>query len=91
MSPPLLKAPHPPEDVRQYRSGMRRKLAVLALTLCLQGCLATVAPWERGKLAREDMSLTPAPDRAWMQQHVYSSKEAATGGHGPGGGGCGCN
>ena len=25
------------------------------------------------------------------QQHIYTSKEAATGGYGVGGGGCGCN
>jgi len=26
-----------------------------------------------------------------VQQHIYASKEAATGGYGVGGGGCGCN
>ena len=28
---------------------------------------------------------------AKTQQHIYTSKEAATGGYGVGGGGCGCN
>lgn len=28
---------------------------------------------------------------AKLEQHVYASKEATTGGYGVGGGGCGCN
>jgi hypothetical protein len=28
---------------------------------------------------------------ATMDEHIYSSKEAASGGVGPTGGGCGCN
>jgi hypothetical protein len=67
----------------------RRIFLVIALGV-LSGC-AQVAPWERGNLARPEMGLSPVPDRAWLEQHVYTSKEAAQGGHGSGGGGCGCN
>jgi len=67
---------------------LRAVLAVLALaTLC--GC-ASVAPWQRGYLARPDMGLDPAaPARALDK--TYASKEAASGGGAVGGGGCGCN
>ena len=30
-------------------------------------------------------------DKAKNEQHIYSSKESASGGYGVGGGGCGCN
>ena len=51
----------------------------------------TVQPWERDILARDDMQLDPDPMRSFVDDHIYFSKEAATGGKGVGGGGCGCN
>jgi Domain of unknown function (DUF4266) len=66
----------------------RLLLAVLAAG-ALGGC-ASVAPWQRGYLARPDMGLEPgAPARALDK--TYASKEAASGGGAVGGGGCGCN
>jgi hypothetical protein len=60
---------------------------LVGVSLC--GC-ASVAPWERGYLARPDMGLDPsAPARALDK--TYASKEAAAGGGAVGGGGCGCN
>jgi Domain of unknown function (DUF4266) len=47
--------------------------------------------WEKGNLARSEMTMASDPlDQAFMQ-HVYFSKESASGGYGVGGGGCGCN
>jgi len=67
---------------------VRALFAVLACVL-LSGC-ASVAPWQRGYLARPDMGLDPsAPARALDK--TYASKEAAAGGGAVGGGGCGCN
>jgi hypothetical protein len=63
---------------------------LLLLTTLLAGC-ATVKPWERGTLAREDMAWDPDPLETARQGHVYFSKEAAMDGAGAGGGGCGCN
>jgi len=37
------------------------------------------------------MALEPDALLAAMNQHVYTSKEAAAGDVGPSGGGCGCN
>lgn len=61
-----------------------------SLALLLLGC-ANVQPYERGYLARSDMQFDPDPIEARYRQHLYTSKEAARGGYGVGGGGCGCN
>lgn len=50
-----------------------------------------VKPWERGILAEQDMQLVDDPLMTYADDHIYFSKEAATGGKGVGGGGCGCN
>jgi len=51
----------------------------------------TVKPWERGTLARDNMQLVTNEVQAGLDEHIYFSKEAASGGSGVGGGGCGCN
>jgi hypothetical protein len=58
----------------------------------LQGCASMgVEVWERDVLAKPTMSpYHDAVDRA-IDDHIYFSKEAASGGRGFGGGGCGCN
>jgi hypothetical protein len=61
------------------------------LAVLLSGCAGTVAPWERGNLARPEMALEPYPNDAAFRQHTFFSKEGASGGYGVGGGGCGCN
>jgi len=75
------------------------KLPLLAALGCAAllggGCSTTsavrVRPWERAALADDTMN----PDRdalgAAMSEHVYFSREAASGGRGVGGSGCGCN
>lgn len=42
-------------------------------------------------MARPDMAPDPAPIDSAIDDHIYFSKEASTGGRGFGGGGCGCN
>jgi hypothetical protein len=49
------------------------------------------APWERGDLAKSSMKFDGDRLDLLAKQHVYFSKEAASGGAGVGGGGCGCN
>lgn len=63
-------------------------LAILLVISC--GC-AEVKPWERNLLAKPEMQLVPDKLEAYIDDHVYFSKEASTGGRGVGGGGCGCN
>ena len=70
---------------------MRTLIIAAALSaLLLSGCTA-VKPWERDLLAQKKMQLVPAPVDNALDEHVYFSKEAASGGQGVGGGGCGCN
>ena len=67
---------------------------VLVLCAAAGGGCATMAPpqpWEKGTLARPAMQFDPDPLDTKITQHIYTSKEAATGGYGAGGGGCGCN
>jgi hypothetical protein len=48
-------------------------------------------PWEKDLLARREMQLNPYPLQSAAEDHIYFSKEAASGGRGFAGGGCGCN
>jgi len=50
-----------------------------------------VAPWDRGYLAEAGMQWDMLAREAKLEGHVYTSKEAASGGTGSAGGGCGCN
>lgn len=67
-----------------------RFLLLVALSLMLCQC-SQVLPWQRGKLA----DYTMRPDRdvlgLALNEHLFFSREAASGGRGIGGGGCGCN
>lgn len=67
------------------------KLSLLLLPVSLLGACAPVQPWERGHLAQANMALSADPLRDAMDEHVYNSKEASSGGIGAAGGGCGCN
>jgi len=56
----------------------------------LAGC-ANVKPWQRGTLSDLTMRADRDPIGAALSEHIYFSREAASGGRGIGGGGCGCN
>jgi len=69
---------------------------VLLLTLggsaTLTGCSTVgVKPWERDILSRTDMRPDGAGLDDAIDEHLYFSKEASSGGRSFGGGGCGCN
>ncbi|MDP3859734.1 MAG: DUF4266 domain-containing protein [Stagnimonas sp.] len=73
---------------------MKRALHGLLLlaSLPLSGCaLDPPLPWEKGILARPEMSMGGDPLEQRFTEHIHASKEAAAGGSGVGGGGCGCN
>jgi len=68
------------------------RIALIVVSLALGGCADLGAkPWQRGVLAREDMQVDPDPVQTGLDDHIYFSKEASSGGRGFGGGGCGCN
>ncbi len=47
--------------------------------------------WERDILARPEMQFDHRGIDQGIDDHIYFSKEASSGGRGFGGGGCGCN
>lgn len=70
---------------------LRASSLVLVTLACLIGGCSTVKPWDRDLLAQPKMQLVPAPLDNALDEHIFFSKEAASGGQGLGGGGCGCN
>jgi hypothetical protein len=69
--------------------------ALVMLTLgcaALAGCSSLgVKPWQRDVLSRPDMKPDGAGLDDAIDDHLYFSKEASSGGRSFGGGGCGCN
>jgi hypothetical protein len=56
------------------------------------GCSSLgVKPWQRDVLSREDMQLNANSIDEAIDDHLYFSKEASSGGRSFAGGGCGCN
>ena len=70
-----------------------KALFFLALTVLLAGSggCASVQPWERAHLGDYLMRSDRDPLDDSLAEHVYFTREAAAGGRGVGGGGCGCN
>lgn len=69
---------------------MRRSMILLLALTALGGC-AGVQPWERDILAKDEMALEYDAITIGLDDHIYFSKEASSGGRGFAGGGCGCN
>lgn len=70
-----------------------RRVLLAAVILLLAACASVgkVQPWEKGNLAKPEMTFDSDRIDAAFTEHTYSSKEAASGGAAVGGGGCGCN
>ena len=70
-------------------------LFCLAATALFSGCantnLVRVKPWERATLTEYSMRPDRDPLHTAMNEHIFFSRETATGGRGVGGSGCGCN
>ena len=73
-------------------TGVRQAVQLLALLMLLSSCslIQPVRPWEKGVLAKSEMVFDEDALDVLYVEHTYSSKEAAVGGSGVGGGGCGC-
>lgn len=65
--------------------------AAAALSGCSSTRLVRVQPWERATLTDYTMRPDRDPLHTALAEHTYFSREAATGGRGVGGSGCGCN
>lgn len=71
---------------RQARSVLAAGLLVIAGTGC-----ENVKPWQRGALSEYSLRGDRDPLGVTLSEHMFFSREAASGGRGVGGGGCGCN
>ena len=69
-----------------------KNIIVLIFFTSLAACGSMgVEPWQRDNLAKDEMQLVTDPVEAGLDDHIYFSKEASSGGRAFGGGGCGCN
>jgi len=70
----------------------RRLLCVFLLLAGVSGCSTLgVKPWQRDILSRSDMQPGGSALNDAINDHMYFSKEASSGGRSYAGGGCGCN
>lgn len=75
---------------RAFRAGWWLPWIAGACLVLGAGC-ANVQPWQRGTLSDYVMRPDRDPLNDLLSEHVYFTREAAAGGRGVGGGGCGCN
>ena len=71
-----------------------RRLLIIPLLFCVAACSPIkpwVKPYERQRIADEIMIFERDPVADSYLHHVYDAREAARGGDGASGGGCGCN
>jgi hypothetical protein len=69
-----------------------RLFLIISGAVFVSGCSAPpVKPWQRDLLSRQDMQLNGSSIDDAIDDHVYFSKEASSGGRSFAGGGCGCN
>jgi hypothetical protein len=77
------------------KSSRALSFLLLAVAGLFSGCassqLVRVQPWERAALADFTMRPDRDPLHTALAEHIYFSRESATGGRGVGGSGCGCN
>jgi hypothetical protein len=66
-------------------------LAALGVIVGAQIGCASVKPWQRKTLADYTMRGDRDPMGEGIADHIFFSREMASGGKGVGGGGCGCN
>lgn len=67
-------------------------LAAIVLAFGFSGCASVgVQVWERDVLSKPEMQMDSHVLDHAIDDHIYFSKEASSGGRSFGGGGCGCN
>ncbi len=67
-------------------------LLVLTAVVGAGGCSTLGAkPWDHDLLAEQSMQVDSHPLQTTIDDHIYFSKEASSGGRSFAGGGCGCN
>jgi hypothetical protein len=68
------------------------RILLLSCLFLMVGCANLgVKPWQRDLHAEPEMATDSDALDLSLDEHIYFSKEASSGGQGFGGGGCGCN
>ena len=85
-----------PAEPKRGRGGSSRGTLLRSLLLVLAasagGCTTLGAkPWDHDLLAEHAMQVDAYPLETAVDDHIYFSKEASSGGRSFAGGGCGCN
>ncbi|GIU28232.1 hypothetical protein TUM4644_25750 [Shewanella colwelliana] len=70
---------------------MIKRMSLLLIVMTTGCAQLGVEPWQRAEFAREDMQLDSDGMDLSIDDHIYFSKEASSGGRAMSGGGCGCN
>ena len=65
--------------------------AIVVLVTCSLAACATVAPYERERLSRPDMTSDSDADLRAGSDHAKAYREGSSGAVGSSAGGCGCN
>jgi len=74
--------------IRSFIGAIVWAAGLLTATAC---STLGVKPWQHEVLARPAMALNAEPIDTAIDDHIYFSKEATSGGRSSAGGGCGCN
>jgi len=78
--------------MKPHRFSSKTVLLIAAPILALVACgCQNVKPWQRGVLSQYSMRGDRDPIGDAQTDHIFFSREMASGGRGIGGGGCGCN
>lgn len=73
---------------------LTRPMPAALLLVCSVVCGCSIVPpqpWEKGVLARPEMTMDVDALESRYTEHIYTSKESASGSGAVGGAGCGCN
>ena len=82
------------QKIKTIQVNINLPICLFALGLAsTSGCTTVqpVAAYDRGHLSEDGMAWDSDKRNAKLEGHVYTSKEASSGGAGAAGGGCGCN
>lgn len=82
------------KQLPSMRSQQKTRVYILVIVVAAlsAGCASIGAkPWQHDLLAEQAMQLDVYPLETSMDDHIYFSKEASSGGRSFAGGGCGCN
>ncbi|MBH9552691.1 DUF4266 domain-containing protein [Inhella gelatinilytica] len=78
--------------MRTWNQIVRRTTGLVGVAILSAGCsVVPVQAWEKGHLAQRSMALEGHAQEAGLAEHIYASREGASGRAGVGASGCGCN